>query len=83
MSAIGYPLLGDRRYGARGRLPPAASAEVTQAIQQFPRQALHACELGFHHPGSGDWMQFSAALPEDMQQLLQLLIRDTEQSADG
>ena len=83
MSAIGYPLLGDRRYGARGRLPPAASAEVAQAIQQFPRQALHACELGFHHPGSGDWMQFSAALPEDMEQLLKLLISDADQSADG
>lgn len=34
------------------------------------RQALHACRLQFPHPMTGEWMEFTAPLPEDMQRLL-------------
>lgn len=81
MSAIGHPLLGDRRYGARGRLPRGAQPEVVQAIQQFPRQALHACTLGFQHPGTDEWMEFTTPLPADMQQMLTILAEDAQ--SDG
>ncbi|MCC7077820.1 MAG: RluA family pseudouridine synthase [Acidimicrobiia bacterium] len=53
MSAIGHPVLGDTAYGGR----ETAGAE---------RQMLHACHLGFTHPGSGAWVEFDSALPDDM-----------------
>jgi 23S rRNA pseudouridine1911/1915/1917 synthase len=76
MAAIGYPLVGDRRYGARGRVPEAATKAVIEAIQHFQRQALHAWQLGFEHPASGEWLEFSTPAPDDMQHLLALLRND-------
>lgn len=73
MSHINLPLVGDPVYGGRMRLPRGASPELTQAIQQFKRQALHACELGLIHPRTREHLMFSAPLPDDMQQLLGVL----------
>jgi len=73
LSAIGHPLLGDRRYGARGKLPPAAAEEVATAIQQFPRQALHAAVLGFVHPVTGESVRFESPMPADMAGLIETL----------
>ena len=50
LSAIGHPLVGDKRYGARGRLPRNPAAELIETIRRFPRQALHSRFLGFEHP---------------------------------
>lgn len=64
MSHIGHPIVGDAVYGRalrHGRL-----AEHTGAMA---RQALHAAELGFRHPATGETLQFSAALPDDMNAL--------------
>ena len=76
MASIGHPLVGDRRYGARGRLPRGATPELVDAIRAFPRQALHAAELAFRHPVSGEEMHFRSALPEDMRELLRILAED-------
>ena len=35
LSSIGHPLVGDRRYGARGRLPSRPSIELLEAIRGF------------------------------------------------
>ena len=37
------------------------------------RQALHAAVLGFWHPGTGKYLEFSSPLPEDMELLLKFL----------
>ena len=73
MAHKGFPLVGDIRYGARRRLPTQADAELLTCLQQFSRQALHACRLGFDHPGSDEPLSFEAALPADMQGLVELL----------
>jgi 23S rRNA pseudouridine1911/1915/1917 synthase len=39
-------------------------------LLDFPRQALHAASLGFRHPRSGLPISFEAALPADMQALI-------------
>ncbi len=78
LAAIGYPLLGDRRYGARGRLPPAADPALVEALRAFRRQALHAAQLGFAHPRSDEWLEFSAPLPADMAALKGLLAADAQ-----
>ena len=67
------PIVGDQVYGGRPRVPAGASESVRQAVQQFPRQALHATRLGLHHPVSGDYLQWEIAVPADMAALLDTL----------
>ena len=67
------PIVGDQVYGGRPRVPAGASESVRQAVQQFPRQALHATRLGLHHPVSGDYLQWQVAVPADMAALLDTL----------
>lgn len=75
MTHIGHPLVGDpqygrsRRFGTRGGLPEAA----VEALNAFPRQALHARLLTFEHPGSGETVSFEAPLPDDLAGLLAAL----------
>jgi len=61
MSSIGHPLLGDPVYG---RSPPRLRP-ILQTLG-FQRQALHAAELGFIHPGTGKAIRFAVNIPEDM-----------------
>ncbi len=61
MRAIGHPVVGDNRYaGARQSLPA-------------PRMFLHAAELGFVHPVTGERLEFTATLPADLQAVLDTL----------
>lgn len=76
MTYINYPLIGDTVYSARQRLPAGISIDLQQAIQGFSRQALHARKLRLIHPGSGEPMEFSAPMPEDMQALIYALKDD-------
>lgn len=77
MTHIGHALIGDPLYGNRHRRSAAALGPQAEAIQTFPRQALHARTLGFRHPISGAPLSFSAPLPEDMQRLLEWLETDS------
>ena len=43
------------------------------AINNFPRQALHAYTLGFVHPTTGEDIEVTTPIPEDMQQLMAVL----------
>jgi 23S rRNA pseudouridine1911/1915/1917 synthase len=81
MAHIRYPLLGDAVYGGRLLLPKQAGPELIELLQGMHRQALHAAQLGFEHPSSGESLQFAAALPADMQALLQALARDSQDYA--
>lgn len=65
---LGHPLIGDPLY--RRRLPPRDGAI---AWRGFARQALHACQLGFQHPSSGEPMRWFRAPPPDLAQLMQSL----------
>ncbi len=76
LQSIGYPLVGDRRYGARGRVPPGASAELIATLHGFARQALHAETLGFVHPEREEWLEFEAPWPEDFSNLVDQLRDD-------
>ncbi len=75
MAHIHYPIVGDKTYGGRLRVPPGASEELIQFLRSFPRQALHARRLGFDHPITGEPMLFEAPLPLDMIELLENLGR--------
>ena len=65
MQSIGYPLVGDKRYGARGKLPPGCEPELIHLMQNFPRQALHAKRIAFEHPITQTPLEVEATWPED------------------
>ena len=81
MAHIGAPLVGDPVYGGRPRLPKRPSPELKQALQQFPRQALHAKSLRFAHPIHSHELSFESSLPEDFAELLAALRRDLAEHA--
>jgi len=68
-----HPLVGDQTYGGRLRIPRGSSETIAEALRGFKRQALHASDLGFVHPLSGEDMQFHAPLPDDLLDLLNAL----------
>lgn len=70
MAHIGYPLVGDATYAGRFRVPKGASAELIEVLRGFGRQALHAAQLGLNHPSTGEYMEWSVPLPDDMLFLL-------------
>ncbi|MDM8568476.1 23S rRNA pseudouridine(1911/1915/1917) synthase RluD [Thiotrichales bacterium HSG1] len=76
MAYKNYPILGDSVYGGRLRIPPKSSDEFKTTLRQFPRQALHAEQLGFIHPSSKEFIQWTVPLPDDMQNLLTALEKD-------
>jgi 23S rRNA pseudouridine1911/1915/1917 synthase len=67
------PVLGDPIYNQTHDLPKSIPLEVREKIAGLKRQMLHAHTLGFIHPSSGKEMHFEAPLPEDFQDLLELL----------
>jgi len=74
LAHIGYPVVGDPTYGGQNRaLKSAVSQVVEAALQKLSRQALHAQILGFTHPGTGRYMEFSAPIPEDIQSVIDAL----------
>jgi 23S rRNA pseudouridine1911/1915/1917 synthase len=66
-AAAGHPLIGDRVYGR------ALASSTPPALRDFPRQALHAHVIGFTHPASGEYLEFSSPLPRDMTDLVKNL----------
>ncbi|MCK4910643.1 MAG: RluA family pseudouridine synthase, partial [Thermodesulfovibrionales bacterium] len=60
MISIGHSVLGDRAYGRKIKV------EYKSKVVKFPRQMLHAATLGFDHPATGERMNFTAPMPEDM-----------------
>lgn len=57
MKYIGYPLVGDPKYGQKKTL-------------DIGGQALHAAVIGFEHPVTQAYIEKSAPLPDDFEQLL-------------
>jgi 23S rRNA pseudouridine1911/1915/1917 synthase len=64
MAAIRHPCVGDLTYGA----DPVLARRLG-----LTRQWLHARQLGFDHPGTGEWVTFSSPYPPDLQHALDVL----------
>jgi 23S rRNA pseudouridine1911/1915/1917 synthase len=65
LAALGHAIVGDKVYG-----PPDTLHGLAQTVRTFPRQALHAESLQFHHPATGIELTFTAPYPADFAQLL-------------
>ncbi len=70
MAHLGHPLLGDPLYGGDGTPFQAAHKSL------FVGQCLHAGELTFTHPRTGEQMHFTAPMPDNMQRILQILTQE-------
>ena len=74
MQYLKAPIVGDPVYGLKSIMPiKSMSDELRQHILGFDRQALHAIRLGLIHPLSGEAMEWSIDLPEDMKNLLEMI----------
>ena len=75
MRHLGHPLFADERYGGdqilRGEKTASYKAFIHNCMEICPRQALHARTLGFRHPLTGEEMDFSSPLPDDMTRLIE------------
>ena len=75
MKHIGHVLFNDERYGGHEVLKGTHFSKYKQFVNNCfdtcPRQALHAMTLGFVHPRTGEEMNFTSPLPEDMNNLIE------------
>ena len=75
MRHLGHPLFADEHYGGdqilRGEKTASYKAFIHNCMEICPRQALHARTLGFRHPLTGEEMDFSSPLPDDMTRLIE------------
>lgn len=71
---IKHPIVADDMYGGR-LVYPWQLADAEPAVQQpvISRVALHAHTLEFKHPATEEMVKFEAPLPEDMQNMLDML----------
>jgi 23S rRNA pseudouridine1911/1915/1917 synthase len=59
LAAIGFPVVGDVTYGTKSKL--------------VSRQFLHAHKLGFNHPSTEEYVEFTSPLPDDLTKALKEL----------
>ena len=66
MASIGHPLLGDEVYGGS-----------RSKYKSLEGQCLHAMSIGFIHPTTKQYVEFTAPLPEYFKKLLETLRRQS------
>jgi 23S rRNA pseudouridine1911/1915/1917 synthase len=70
-----HPVVGDETYGG-GRDKTVPDPALRAAIAALGRQFLHAERLGFRHPRTQEWLSFTAPLPRELADFLDLIERD-------
>jgi 23S rRNA pseudouridine1911/1915/1917 synthase len=78
LAHVRHPLVGDPLYGGSLRLPKGATAELSETLRAFKRQALHAEKVEFAHPLGGATVTAVAPRPADLERLLLALRADAE-----
>jgi 23S rRNA pseudouridine1911/1915/1917 synthase len=72
LAQLKHPIVGDTTYDG-GRANQLKDAKLRASIAKLQRPFLHAARLSFAHPVSGERLEFTAALPPDLQAFLALL----------
>lgn len=73
LASIGHPILGDPIYGRKGRVGSIHDLSLKEGIKKLNRQALHAYQLGFIHPKTGEKVRFISPIPQDIKDVLEWL----------
>jgi 23S rRNA pseudouridine1911/1915/1917 synthase len=76
-AALRHPVVGDPVYGGRVRkvlsLRPTERSLADTLLRLLRRQALHAADLGFTHPVTGEALAFHSEPPQDLRDALERL----------
>jgi 23S rRNA pseudouridine1911/1915/1917 synthase len=73
LSALGHPVVGDPLYGNPRLVRALEDARLEKLIRSLNRQFLHAWLLGFEHPETGEYLEFQAPMPAELQTILAYL----------
>ena len=68
-----HPVVGDATYGGKKRVKSVQNPLMRARLSKVKRQMLHARRLALEHPATGERLELSAPLPEDMSELLEFL----------
>jgi 23S rRNA pseudouridine1911/1915/1917 synthase len=77
LAELGHPVCGEKVYNRK------STGQVEVDTSGAPRLALHATELGFHHPVTGEQLHWSMPLPTDLQSFLERLRRGQAHRSSG
>ena len=78
MTSINNPIVGDKLYGINKINKFGKNKETFNKfliLKNFRRQALHAYHIGFIHPVTKKYLEFESEFPEDLKNLLDLLVK--------
>lgn len=80
LAHIGHPVVGDPQYGGGGprRVSGAGRREADRIDRETPRQALHAAELAFRHPITGEGLVLRSEWPDDLRPSLAAAANDPD-----
>ena len=73
MSHKGNNILGDKKYKKKYKKIKNINPKLKEYITKLDRQFLHAKILGFKHPGTGKYLEFSSNLPKNLNDILKKL----------
>jgi 23S rRNA pseudouridine1911/1915/1917 synthase len=77
LSYLNHPVLGDPEYGGRQKWLKGIYDQdrplAHKLLSAIERQALHAKKLGFIHPRTKEYQEFNSPLPEDIENVFNLL----------
>ena len=73
MSHKGNNILGDKKYKKKYKKIKNINPKLKECITKLDRQFLHAKILGFKHPGTGKYLEFSSNLPKNLNDILKKL----------
>lgn len=72
LSWLKHPVVGDELYSG-GRDNSVQDVRLRAQVRKLKRQFLHAEQLGFRHPRTGEEMKFTAAIPPELSDLLKAI----------
>jgi 23S rRNA pseudouridine1911/1915/1917 synthase len=64
MSERGHCLIGDKVYGSEKKINSLKNTHLRADIKALSRFYLHACELGFKHPTTNQFLEFKVEWPQ-------------------
>ena len=73
MSHKGNNILGDKKYKKKYKKIKNINLKIEKVVKNLERQFLHAKILGFVHPSSKEYLEFSSNLPEELDRILKML----------
>jgi 23S rRNA pseudouridine1911/1915/1917 synthase len=83
LAFVGLPVAGDPVYGKMRRKGGVDDPRLREALEVLKRQALHAAVLGFTHPRSSEYVEFSSPMPADMAEVVKICTFPRSQDPPG